>query len=131
MFTASFQNFEGISIDSLDFDESNQLDDDNDSQYSLANHIKDFNVNLTLRDKANWNALMEMQSNQSMNSSFVSDVSMSNRSASFHYSIQSLNNSIDFNRSDGVMYEPEQSILKGPLSTADEITQHSDRPKTA
>jgi len=31
LFTTSFQKFEGISMDELDFDESNQLDDDNES----------------------------------------------------------------------------------------------------
>jgi len=64
-----------------------------------------------------------------MQSSFVSDVSMSSWSASFHFDLQSLNNSMDFNWS--AIFEPDSSIFKGPLSTADEITQHSDRPKTA
>lgn len=30
-FVSSFQNFHGVSIDSQDFDEANDLDDDNDS----------------------------------------------------------------------------------------------------
>jgi hypothetical protein len=46
MFIYKFENYSGVSIDSSDFDESNQLDDECDSQYSVANHIKDFNVNL-------------------------------------------------------------------------------------
>jgi len=62
---------------------------------------------------------MEMQSNSSMMSSFVSDVSMSARSTSVHFMDQSLNNSNDFG---GMYFDPDSSIFKGPLSTADEMT---------
>lgn len=56
MFATSFQNFDSVSLNSFELDEANKIDEDSDSGYSIANQIKDFNVNL------NWNALMEMHS---------------------------------------------------------------------